>query len=93
MHRPFMSTLPIILALATLVATHSRAAEDLAIADFEGQDYGPWITTGEAFGPGPAHGTLPGQMPVEGFEGKGLANSFYQGDGTTGTLTSPESKN
>ncbi|MEI2722584.1 MAG: GH32 C-terminal domain-containing protein [Verrucomicrobiota bacterium] len=92
MHRPFMSTLPIILALATLVATHSRAAEDLAIADFEGQDYGPWITTGEAFGPGPAHGTLPGQMPVEGFEGKGLANSFYQGDGTTGTLTSPEFK-
>jgi len=37
-------------------------------------------------GPGPAHGTLVGQMHVEGFKGKGLVNSFYKGDGTTGTI-------
>jgi len=67
-----------------------RAGEpDLVIADFEGADYGDWKATGEAFGPGPAQGTLPDQMPVSGFQGKGLVNSYYHGDGTTGTLTSP----
>ena len=68
------------------------AANDLAIADFESPTYGEWTTTGEAFGPGPARGTLPGQMPVGGFKGERLVNSFYQGDGTTGTLTSPPFK-
>ncbi|MGP0063741.1 MAG: glycoside hydrolase family 32 protein, partial [Isosphaeraceae bacterium] len=29
------------------------------------------------------------QMPVDGFKGKRLVNSFYNGDDTTGTLTSP----
>jgi fructan beta-fructosidase len=70
--------------------SRSWAAEDILIADFEGETYGDWIVTGEAFGSGPARGTLPGQMPVEGFEGRGLVNSFYQGDKTTGTLTSPK---
>jgi hypothetical protein len=65
------------------------AGEDLMIADFEGTNYGNWKTTGEAFGPGPAQGTLPGQMAVSGFRGRGLVNSFFQGDRTTGTLTSP----
>jgi fructan beta-fructosidase len=65
------------------------AGPDLLIADFEGQDYGGWKATGEAFGPGPARGTLPGQMEVSGYEGRGLVNSYYQGDKTTGTLTSP----
>jgi len=64
-------------------------AEDLLIADFEGSDYGAWSVTGEAFGPGPARGTLPGQMEVSGFEGAGLVNSFFGGDVTTGVLTSP----
>jgi hypothetical protein len=86
MNTPFQ---PIILCLATLVAPALSAAEDLLIADFEGADYGEWQATGEAFGTGPAHGTLPGQMVVDGFQGKGLVNSFYQGDRTTGTLTSP----
>lgn len=76
--------------LAMLVAPVAHAADDLLIADFEGETYGAWKATGEAFGPGPARGTLPGQMPVDGYKGKGLVNSFYKGDGTTGTLTSPE---
>lgn len=63
--------------------------EDILIADFEGDDYGDWVVTGDAFGPGPARGTLPDQMAVSGFEGHGLVNSYYKGDGTTGTLTSP----
>jgi sucrose-6-phosphate hydrolase SacC (GH32 family) len=80
------------LCIATLAATNLRAADDVLIADFEGPDYRAWKVTGEAFGPGPARGTLPGQMQVDGFKGKGLVNSFYKGDGSTGTLTSPEFK-
>lgn len=60
------------------------------IANFEGQDYGDWKTTGEAFGPGPAQGRLADQNPVDGYLGHGLVNSYYHGDATTGTLTSPE---
>src|SRR5262249_60260426 len=82
-------TLSQVLAFALLAPT-ARADEDILIADFEGTDYGDWKTTGEAFGRGPARGTLPGQMPVSGYKGKGLVNSFYKGDRTTGTLTSPE---
>ncbi|MFE2916802.1 glycoside hydrolase family 32 protein [Kitasatospora indigofera] len=59
------------------------------LADFEGSTYGAWATTGAAFGTGPAQGTLPGQQSVSGYLGKGLVNSFLQGDSTTGTLTSP----
>jgi fructan beta-fructosidase len=64
-------------------------ADDLLIADFEAPDYGEWTVTGEAFGPGPAQGTLEGQMEVSGFLGDRLVNTFYQGDKSTGTLTSP----
>ena len=60
------------------------------MADFEGKTYGDWKVTGEAFGPGPAQGRLPNQNPVDGYKGHGLVNSFYKGDPTTGTLTSPE---
>lgn len=66
--------------------------EDVLIADFEGKDYGDWKTTGEAFGPGPAQGALPDQMPVSGFKGQGLVNSYFHGDKTVGTLTSPDFK-
>jgi sucrose-6-phosphate hydrolase SacC (GH32 family) len=60
------------------------------LADFEGSDYGDWKTTGDAFGPGPAQGRIGDQNPVDGYFGHGLVNSFYHGDATTGTLTSPE---
>jgi len=81
--------LPALAAAASLVLATARGAEDIVIADFEGPDYGAWKTTGTAFGPGPAQGTLPNQMAVEGFHGHGLVNSFYGGDIATGTLTSP----
>jgi len=64
--------------------------EDIVIADFEGPDYGQWTVTGQAFGKGPARGTMPNQNPVGGFEGRGLVNSYLAGDGSQGTLTSPE---
>ncbi|RKY04257.1 MAG: 2,6-beta-D-fructofuranosidase, partial [Planctomycetota bacterium] len=81
------SILTILLVCCSVSIT--QAAEDILIADFEAKTYGDWKAAGEAFGPGPAKGTLAGQMNVSGFEGKGLANSYYKGDKATGTLTSP----
>lgn len=87
---------PHILLLASMLLptlSQAKAAEpDLVLADFEGDTYGAWTATGKAFGPGPARGTLPGQMHVEGYQGQGLVNSFFEGDKTTGSLTSPEFK-
>jgi fructan beta-fructosidase len=81
--------------LLVLLCGHACAAErsDILVADFEGETYGDgWKTTGTAFGKGPAKGTLPNQMPVSGYLGKGLVNSYLGGDASTGTLTSPEIK-
>ncbi len=80
--------------LVIAIGQDSREARDadLLIADFEGATYGPWKTTGDAFGAGPAQGTLPNQMAVQGYKGKGLVNSFANGDDSTGTLTSPAFK-
>jgi sucrose-6-phosphate hydrolase SacC (GH32 family) len=85
-----MKTLLKIVAHFALLTSGAVADDDILIADFEEDAYAPWTVTGEAFGPGPARGTLPGQMHVDGFRGKGLVNSFFNGDDTTGTLTSPE---
>jgi sucrose-6-phosphate hydrolase SacC (GH32 family) len=89
-----MRTWPVLAAAAALALLVCRAPaadrEDILLADFEGTDYGDWKTTGEAFGTGPASGTLPSQNPVTGYRGKGLVNSFHRGDDTEGTLTSPE---
>jgi sucrose-6-phosphate hydrolase SacC (GH32 family) len=90
-----MKSLPAIsslVAFAVLSASNLPGADDLVVADFEGETYGEWKATGKAFGPGPARGTLPGQMHVDGFQGKGLVNSFHEGDKSVGTLTSPQIK-
>ena len=86
---PFRSILASVALVATL-ASRAVAAEDVVLADFEATTYGSWTVTGDAFGPGPARGSLPGQMAVNGFKGQGLVNSFFKGDDSTGTLTSPE---
>ena len=70
------------------LAMTAGAADNILIADFEGTNYGDWKVEGKAFGKGPAPGTLPGQMEVTGFQGKGLVNSFLGGDGPMGSLTS-----
>lgn len=64
----------------------------IVVMDFEGPDYGDWEVTGEAFGKGPAHGTLPNQQSVSGFLGGGLVNTYLGGDRPHGTLTSPALK-
>jgi fructan beta-fructosidase len=80
----------LLLCLPAVAAAADRP--DVLLADFDGDTYGDWKTTGDAFGKGPARGALPGQMPVTGFLGKGLVNSFHGGDKSTGTLTSPPFK-
>jgi len=58
-------------------------------ADFEQTTYGAWVTTGTAFGSGPAQGTLPNQQQVSGYMGTRLVNSYLGTDTAVGTLTSP----
>ncbi len=77
-------------SLAISISAFSQDRPDILIEDFEGETYGDWKTTGEAFGTGPARGALKGQMAVSDFLGKGLVNSFINFDSSTGTLTSPE---
>jgi len=69
-----------------------KAADDIVIADFEGDDYGDWTVEGKAFGSGPSKGTLPDQPAASGYQGEGLANSFVGGDASTGKLSSPRFK-
>ena len=86
-----MSAPLVVSAIALLLLCAMCAADDdILINDFEAEDYGDWQVTSEAFGPGPATGTLPNQMEVSGYEGERLVNTFSNGDGTQGTLTSPE---
>jgi len=61
--------------------------EDILFEDFE-HGYEKWTVIGEAFGREPAHGTLPDQQTVTGFNGKGLVNSYFHGDGSVGKLIS-----
>jgi uncharacterized protein (DUF608 family) len=63
--------------------------ETVVLADFEGDDYGNWKVSGEAFGSGPASGTLPNQSEVTGFQGEGFVNTFLGGDKPQGMLISP----
>ncbi len=63
--------------------------EPLVFETFEGDDYGDWTASGEAFGEKPARGTLAGQQAVSGYQGEGLVNTFLGGDEPTGRLVSP----
>ena len=59
----------------------------IVFEDFE-HGYEKWTVEGEAFGTAPATGTLPNQQRVSGFIGRGLVNSYLNGDGTTGRMIS-----
>ncbi len=90
--RRLKSILTVVPACGFLAIPAFAQQADIVIADFEGPNYGAWKTTGTAFENTPARGTLLGQMKVDGFQGKGLVNSFNGGDNSTGTLTSPPFK-
>ncbi|HEY3397026.1 MAG TPA: GH116 family glycosyl hydrolase [Armatimonadota bacterium] len=55
--------------------------------DFEKPTYEGWKVEGEAFGKGPASGAWGYQQPVSGFIGKGLVNTYGNGDGPQGRLS------
>lgn len=78
-----------IIALCALLGSQAPQRPDVVVADFEGKDYGGWTATGTAFGTGPSQGGFSNQMPVSGYLGHGLVNSFGGDDAKTGTLTSP----
>ena len=80
----------VLILAGTVSGSADDAEKDILINDFESKDYGDWKVEGEAFGDGPAKGTLPGQMEVSGYEGERLVNSFLGRDKPTGKLTSPE---
>lgn len=73
-----------------LVLWGCGSGADRVLMDFEGDDFGEWEVAGEAFGGGPAGGTLDNQAEVTGIRGRGFANSFHGGDESRGTLISPE---
>lgn len=79
--------LPFLFCFPSLVLAEEKP--DLLFADFEGDSYGEWKVTGEAFGSKPAGGTIANQQVVRNFKGNGLVNTFLPNDGPTGTLTSP----
>ena len=80
------------LALLAACATRAPAAQlpsGILLADFEGDTYGDWTATGEAFGTRPATRAFYAQR-LSGFVGKGLVNTFTRKkDRETGSLTSP----
>lgn len=89
----FYLLLPTVVLAAFIAPSPARSnpATDIIIASFEGPTYGDaWVATGDAFGAGPVPGTLTGQQTVTGFNGKGLVNTYPNGDGSRGTLLSPQ---
>ncbi len=78
-----------LLCSADLSGRREDILPPVVFADFEGGNYGEWKVEGEAFGDGPAPGTLPGQQVVSGFRGRGLVNTFIDGDRPHGRLVSP----
>lgn len=71
---------------------HSSGSEPgvIPLGRFESSTWGDWTVEGDAFGTGPSAGRQGNQMPVEGFVGAGLANSFRAelGDVAKGRLLS-----
>lgn len=79
--------LVLIVNLACLV---SYGAADVRIADFQNKSYGDWTTTGAAFKKGPASGDVLSRLGIENAPDAVVASSEIEGDGPTGSLTSPE---
>ena len=73
----------------SLLSIALPGADDLVVADFEGDGWNGWTVEGDAFGAGPVAGKLPQQKEVSGFVGKRLVNSFHGQDRATGRLVSP----
>ncbi|MEO5915372.1 MAG: glycoside hydrolase family 32 protein [Luteolibacter sp.] len=67
-------------------------AEEVAIGKFGTTDYGDWKVSGDAFKKGPVSGDLLKTLEIENSGDISIASSEVEGDGPTGTLTSPDFK-
>lgn len=65
-------------------------AEDLGIGHFGKTNFGDWRMTGTAFNPGPASGDVLSRLEIENASSNVVVSSEMDGDGPTGTLTSPQ---
>ncbi len=80
-----------LLPTATLGLFFSTLSSQAAFQSFEGDGFGDWQTTGDAFGLSPVHGKLDGMdKPFTAFSYNSFAASAHGGDEATGTLESPE---
>jgi fructan beta-fructosidase len=70
----------------------SSRADDIVVGNFTGTNYGEWRMTGTAFRLGPASGARLPKLEIENAPDNAAASSEMEGDGPTGTLTSPEFK-
>jgi len=76
--------------VALALAWRCMAQEaDIVIADFDSASFGDWKATGNAFSHGPANASLATKLELENVKGGGVATTKIDGDGPTGTLTSP----
>ncbi|MFY0599329.1 MAG: glycoside hydrolase family 32 protein [Cyclobacteriaceae bacterium] len=71
-----------------LIACSPEKREDIVIADFESNQFDGWAASGSAFGDESAAGSVENQMPVTGYIGERLANSYHGRDNAVGTLYS-----
>ena len=80
--------------LTGVLSMASAEQPDRLLADFEGDSYGDWKTTGTAFGDKPMPAEFFRSWQMTGYLGKGAVYSapVNGGDGAVGTLTSPEFK-
>jgi sucrose-6-phosphate hydrolase SacC (GH32 family) len=65
------------------------SADDLPIGHFGSADYGDWKPAGTAFKAGPAAGAQLAKLGIENARDNQVVSSEADGDGPTGTLTSP----
>ena len=85
--RNLSSALIFLLALTSVAS----ADGDIPIGVFKGRQYYGWGVDGAAFRPGPVGGDMLPQLEIENApDGAAVASSEVDGDGPTGTLTSPE---
>jgi beta-fructofuranosidase len=80
-----------VLASSTVLGQASKVpaaqtSDDILIADFEGDTYGDWKATGDAFGRRPARANVRPGNRVTGHQGQGLVNTYLNKDLSTGTL-------
>jgi fructan beta-fructosidase len=87
-----LATLHLLCVAAILGLMPACLGADLIIGDFRDASFGDWVTTGTAFGSGPASGSLLPKLEIENAPDGAAASSEIEGDTPTGTLTSPTFK-